>query len=483
MTLKKQVLSGVFWTSIQQFSSQGVSFLISVILARLLLPEEFGLIGMIGVFIGLGGVLMDAGLCQSLIRTTNPDEEDFSTVFYFNILVSILIYLVLFFSSPYIAAFFNQDILTSVIRWYCITFIINAFYNVQSARLSKNLDFKTQMKANLPALFIGGAVGVIMALKECGVWSLVGIALTQSFMNAAILWIITGWKPLFSINKDKFKIHFSYGYKITLSSILDIVFNNLNMIVIGKFFTPVQVGYYNRADSLKQFPVSTIGSILGKVTFPLFAEIKDDNFRLKEVYKKIMQMVTYVLSPMLLILAVLAEPLFIVLFTDKWLPAVPYFQILCWNGIMFPINAFNLDILKVKGRSDLYLKLEFIKKILLSVVIFISFQFGIYGLLYGSVITSLLVFVINTYYTGKFIDYSLWQQIKDLLPIVILAFSTSMVVFIFDFLLKETLKFDILRLCVGGMLGIFTYIIFSYLLKMTPFLEFLSLCNKKKISL
>lgn len=483
MTLKKQVLSGVFWTSIQQFSSQGVSFLISVILARLLLPEEFGLIGMIGVFIGLGGVLMDAGLCQSLIRTTNPDEEDFSTVFYFNILVSILIYLVLFFSSPYIAAFFNQEILTSVIRWYCITFIINAFYNVQSARLSKNLDFKTQMKANLPALFIGGSVGVIMALNECGVWSLVGIALTQSFMNAAILWIITGWKPLFNINKDKFKIHFSYGYKITLSSILDIVFNNLNMIVIGKFFTPVQVGYYNRADSLKQFPVSTIGSILGKVTFPLFAEIKDDNFRLKEVYKKIMQMVTYVLAPMLLILSVLAEPLFIFLFTDKWLPAVPYFQILCWNGIMFPINAFNLDILKVKGRSDLYLKLEFIKKILLSVVIFVSFQFGIFGLLYGSVITSLLVFVINTYYTGKFIDYSLWQQIKDLLPIVILAFSTSMVVFIFDFLLKETLKFDILRLCVGGMLGIFTYIIFSYLLKITPFLEFLSLCNKKKISL
>ena len=422
MSLKKQAISGVFWTSIQQFITQGIGFVVSIILARLLLPAEFGLIAMIGIFMGIGASLMDAGLGSSLIRTDNPTQEDYSTVFFFNLAGSVIMYVLLYVVAPYIADFYKQDILTGIIRWYGVIFIINAFAMVQRTRLTKLLDFKTQMLVAVPSMVLGGAIGVLMAYYGYGVWSLVVMAITQSFVSTLQLWFYAKWKPAWVFNKEKFKYHFNYGYKLTLSGILDTVFVNAYTIIIGKFFAPAQVGFFNRADSLKQLPVSNVSAILNKVTFPLFAEIKNDDVRLKSVYKKIMQLVLFLIAPLLLILAALAEPLFRFLFTEKWLPAVPYFQILCWNGILYPIHSYNLNILTVKGRSDLFLKLEIIKKIMVVLVLLVSFQFGIYGLLYGAVFTSVLAFFINTHYSGKFINYKAWEQIKDILPLIFIAF-------------------------------------------------------------
>jgi teichuronic acid exporter len=479
MSLKQKALSGFFWAIIQQFSSQGISFFVSIILARLLLPEEFGLIALLSIFVGIGIVLFEAGLSQSLIRTEDPDIEDYSTVFYFNLIVSFVIYIIIYFSSPYIAKFYNQPLLNSISRWYCLIFITNALSSIHFTRMTKQMQFKKELTITIPSLIISSVVGVYMAYYGYGVWSLVGSALTQSFAVALQMWIRSDWRPVLQFNKLKFYYHFNYGYKLTLSGILDSLFTNIYVFIIGKFFAPAQVGFYNRADALKQLPVSNISAVLNKVTFPLFAEVKEDNARLKEIYRKIMQMVLFFVAPILLIMAALGEPLFRLLFTEKWLPAVPYFQILCWAGILYPIHAYNLNILKVKGRSDLFLKLEVIKKTMIVLVIAASISFGIYGLLYSGIISSVLAFFINTYYSGKFINYTSWHQILDIVPTLVLASISSLTVFYIDFWMSDYLFSDFIRLLIGATSGVLLFLSLSIVFRL-PALKELNTIIKKR---
>ena len=479
MSLKKQAVSGMFWTFLQQFSTQGISFVVSIVLARLLLPSEFGLIAMIGVFVGLGTALINSGLTQSLIRSIDPDQEDFSTVFFFNLVGSIIIYIIIFFCAPYIANFFKQELLTIIVRVYCLTFIINAFSAIQVTRLTKIMDFKTQMKVSVPSLIMGGGVGIALAYMGFGVWSLVWSAIIQALAATIQLWYWSKWSPSWVFNLKKFKYHFHFGVKLMLSGLLDITFNNAYTIVIGKFFAPAQVGFYNRAQTLQMLPVGNISSILGKVTFPIFATIQNEDIRLKKVFKDIMQMVIFLVAPTLILMSVLAEPLFRFLFTDKWLPAVPYFQIICINGILYPIHSYNLQILNIKGRSDLFLKLEVIKKIIIAALIIISFRYGIYGLLYGSVISSILCFFINSYYSGKFINYSAWNQIKDLIPIFFIALMAGLCVWGLDHLVKLRYSNDFVRLFIGGITGTILYGTFSYLFKLDSFIEIKKIVLRK----
>lgn len=479
MSLKKQALSGVFWSFLQLFSTQVIGFIVSIILARLLRPSEFGLIAMLGIFISIGTTLINSGLTQSLIRSENIDEEDFSTVFIFNLIGSLFIYGFIFVTAPVIATFYKQELLTSIIRVYSVTFIINAFSAIQTTRLNKKLDFKTQMKVSIPSLIIGSTVGIAMALNNYGVWSLVWSAVIQSLMATIQMWYWTKWKPVWAFNWKKFNYHFHYGVKLMFSGILDTVFRNAYSVIIGKFFAPAQVGFYNRADSLQMLPAGTISSIITKVSFPLFASIQNDDERLKSIFKRIMQMVIFLVTPTLVLMGVLAEPLFRFLFTEKWLPAVPYFQILCVNGVLYPIHGYNLQILNVKGRSDLFLKLEIIKKILVVVVILISFQFGIFGLLYGSVTTSLICFFINAYYSGKFINYTAWQQTKDLLPIIMLSLLIGLIVYYFDELLLNISANDFVRLLAGSVIGIILYSITAFLFKMNSLFELIIIIKRK----
>lgn len=479
MSLKQKALSGIFWTLIQQFSSQGISFIVTIILARLLLPEQFGLIAILNVFVNIGSILMDGGMGQSLIRTENPDIEDYSTVFYFNLIVSFIIYSVVYILSPFIAEFYNQPELEYITKWYCIIFITNAFSSIHYTRLTKNMEFKKELTITIPSLILSSTVGVLMAYNGFGIWSLVISSILQSTTVGIQLWFRSDWKPIFKFNKEKFYFHFKYGYKLTLSGILDAFFNNIYVLIIGKYFAANQVGFFNRADSLKQLPVNNISSVLNKITFPLFAKIQDDNERLKEMNKKIMQMVLYFVAPTLLIMAALGEPLFRLLFTDKWLPAVPYFQILCWGGILYPIHAYNLNILKVKGRSDLFLRLEIFKKVIVIITIISSISFGIIGLLYGTIITSIIAFFINTYYTGKLINYSSFKQLKDLTPILIVAALTGGLVYSLDLLLLNKILNDIFRLIVGSIFGIIIFYLLSILLRLDSLNE-LKLIIKKK---
>lgn len=479
MSLRKKALSGILWTFIQQMSTQGIAFIVSIILARILLPEEFGLIALLSVFIAIGNVLINSGLSQSLIRTENATNEDFSTVFFFNLIISSGMYIIMFVAAPYIASFYSQPLLTEITRYYCLVFVINAFSIIQNTKLAKELNFKKQTIITVPSLIIGSTIGITMAIKGFGVWSLVWSAIAKSLALTIQLWLWSPWLPSFAINKAKIKEHLNFGYKLTIAGIIDTLFKDIYTIIIGKFFDPIQVGFYNRANTLRQLPVKNFSAVLNKVTFPLFSKIQNNDVKLKSAYKKIMQMSMFLIAPTLLIMGVLAEPLFRFVLTEKWLPAVPYFQILCFNGILYPIHAYNLNILTVKGRSDLFLKLEIVKKVLILIIVFITFRWGIYGLLYGSALNSLISLLINTYFTGKFINYNTLEQLKDILPTLLIALVSATAIFFIDNTMITYNLSDIIRLLLGSLIGIVIFGVIAYIFKLNSLKEIKSILFPK----
>lgn len=479
MSLKKQSISGMIWAFSELFSKQIIGFLVSVVLARLLLPAEFGLIGMLAVFISIGTTLINSGLTSSLIRTPDANQTDFSTVFFFNLGGSIFIYAILFLVSPLIAAFFEQPILENLAKLYGLTFIINAFSTVQNTRLTQQMNFKTQMKVALPSLLGGSLLGVVLAYNGYGVWSLVWMYLCQSLLSSIQLWVVTKWTPSWVFDYEKFKYHFKFGYKLLLSGLLDALFSNSYTIIIGKLFLPAQLGFYSRANSVVKLPVDNIAKALSKVTYPMFAKIKDDDERLKSVYKRILRMVTFIIAPILMLLAVLAEPIFRFLFTEKWLPSVPFFQILCVSGVMYPFHSYNLNILNVKGRSDLFLKLELYKKIITIVTLVGSIPFGIIGLLWGRVLSSFLSLFVNTYYSGRFINYSGFEQFKDVLSILLITIVTGTVIFGVDFFVSTYEVIDVFRIIIGLTLGPIFYIFVSQFMKISSITEIKKIILKK----
>lgn len=480
MSLKKKAVSGLFWTFSQQFSVQIINFVVQIFLARILMPSDFGLIAMLAVFMSVGTTLMDSGLTSSLIRTENPDQKDYSTVFFMNLAGSLLVYLVLVIASPFIADFYKQPVLENIIKIYTLSFFVKAFVGVQTTRLTKAMNFKLQMTMQIPSVIVGGIVGIVMAYNGFGVWSLVYMNLVQTILFTAQHWIFSGWRPSLIFDLEKFKYHFFFGYKLTLSSLLNTVYQNLYNLIIGKYFSASQLGFYNRADTLRMFPVNSISNALNKVTYPMFSSIQNDNKRLKMAYKKLMQQVLFWLAPLLVFSAVLGEPLIRFVLTDKWLPAVPYFQLLCFGGILYPLHSYNLNILKVKGRSDLFLKLEVIKKAFITVGIIISVQYGIYGLLYFQMISSLLSFYVNTFYSGKLLNYSMKEQLLDIMPILLISFVLGFLMIYFnDFITKRIFSSDFMILAVSGLVYFSTYFIVSFLLKISAVFDFKQLVLKR----
>ena len=471
MSLKKKALIGVFWSAIETFSNQIIGFVTSIVLARLLMPEEFGLIAMLTIFMGVGQTLINSGLTQSLIRTEKPDDLDFSTIFFFNLVVSILVYILISISAPLIADFYNQPKLTDIIRIYCIVFIINAFAAVQKTKLTKVLDFKTQMIVLTPSLVISGIVGITLAVLGYGVWSLVWSKIAQSSAASIQFWYRSKWKPTSGFSTERFRQHFNFGYKLLISNLINSLYENIYTIIIGKFFASAQVGFYEKANSLQMRPVNIVSGIVNKISYPLLSDIQNDDVRLKSVYKRIMQMILFIVAPTLIFIAVLGNPIFRFIYTEKWLQAVPYFQILCVTGIFFPLHVYNIQILKVKGRSDLHLKLGIIKKIVLTIILIISFQYGIYGLIYGAAIFSILAFLINTHYSGKFINYSAWRQTKDIVPIILVTLIAAGSVYLIDQWLKSEQSYDLTRILIGGLTGLITFILLSWFFKLEPLFE------------
>lgn len=469
MSLKKQTLSGLVWTFMDTFFVSGLSFVAMIYIARILGPTEFGLIGMISVFIGIGTSMVDSGLSSSIIRTKDADNRDFSTVFYLNLGMSSMVFAIMFISAPFIAKFFSQPILTGVVRLYCFSFIISAFSAIQLAQLNREMEFKKIAKYNAPGTLAGIIVGIFLSLIGYGVWSIVWMQLTKQLVQSLILWISSSWKPTLCFSKEKMKYHYGFGYKLMLSGLLNTVFENSYNIVIGRFFTVQSVGFFERARSFNNYPVTTLTGIIGKVTYPLLSKIQGEQERISRVYKQLLQFSFFITAPFMLGAAAIAKPLFLLVLGEQWLAAVPYFQILCLASIFLPIHSFNLNMLKVYGRSDLFLKLEILKKSVIMVGIVIALPFGIIALVWSSVIASFIALLINTHYSQKLIDYKTGRQLLDMLPTFLIAGTVAAGMLLVAKVLPQQNLW--LQVIVPTILGVIVYLGISLVLK-RPSIQF-----------
>ena len=452
--LKSKASKGILWSSIERFSGQGVVFVIGIILARILSPSDYGLIGMLAVFISISDIFIQSGFGSALIQKKDRNEVDFATTFYFNIVVGIIAYSILFFLAPFIANFYNQPLLVPLARVLGLTLIINSFAVVQRSKYTIGLDFKTQTKASLSAIFIGGIVGVYMAYSDYGVWALVGQTLSRRLIEVILLWYFSKWLPKESFSFESFKGLFSFGSKLLASALLESIYQNIYLIIIGKYFSASDLGYYTRAKQFNELPSSNITSVLVRVTFPLLSNIQDDKEKLRAVVSKIIKYSALIVFPLMIGLASLSDPLIRVLLTDKWIDVVWMLQLLCFAGMLYPVHALNLTLLQAIGRSDLFLRLEIIKKVMATVIVIISLSFGIKGLLIGIIIFSYLALVINLYYTKKVISYGFFQQMKDILPI----FTLSIIMGIVMWVLISYINSNILKLLIGFIIGFSFYV-------------------------
>ncbi len=439
MNLKHKTVKGVFWSTIEKFGVQGTQFITLIFLARLLSPSDFGLIGMLTVFIALSQAFIDSGFSAALIQKKETTNTDYSTIFFFNIAVSIFLYFILFFLAPYIAAFYHEPKLIFITRVISINFIINAFSIIQITLLKKELDFKTQSIINISGIIGAGITGITLALLGFGVWALIFQSLANAFLKTILFWIVNKWRPIFVFSKKSFKTLFSFGSKLLFAGLLNTIFQNLYLIVIGRYFNAAPLGYYTQAKKIQELPTMSINSIIQNVAFPSFSKIQDENEKLKKGLKLAIKMTTFILFPLMIFLMVAAKPIVITLLTEKWLPAVIYIQILSITGILFPIQLFNLTILNVKGRSDLFLRLEIIKKTLVVIAIVVGFHWGVLGLVISRVFTAVIALLINTFYTNKLIKYTILNQLTDILPYAIISLIMGLFIYGLTFIVEDNL--------------------------------------------
>ena len=468
MTLKQKTLSGLKWSFADSFVNQGIQFIVGIILARLLSPSEFGLIGMITVFIAISQTFIDSGFTQALIRKNDCTQKDYSTVFYFNLLVGLVFYIILFFSAGTISNFYNEPQLLLLVRVLGINLLINAAGLIQRTILTKRINFKLQTKISIIASVLSGIIGITMAYLGFGVWSLVCKTVAQNVFITLMLWLWNKWKPIITFSLKSFKEMFSFGSKLLVSSLINALSNNVYYIMIGKFFSAKELGFYTRADQFNNLPSANLTSIIQRVSYPVLSSIQNDSEKLKMAYKKLIKNTMFVAFILMIGLAAIAKPFIITLIGTKWLPSVPYLQLLCFSGMFYPLHALNLNILQVKGRSDLFLKLEIIKAILTIISILIGAFFGIIIMLISLVVISIIAYFINSFWSGKLINYPVKEQIKDILPSFFLAAFMGIIIAIPAYFLSLYHDYTLaIQVISGGLI----VIIFSKLFKIEAYME------------
>lgn len=474
-SLKQATTKGLFWSSVERFSNQGVQFVFSIILARLLSPSDYGIIAMVTIFFAVAQSFVDSGFSNALVRKTDRVEEDLSTCFYFNIGVGIIAYIVLFLIAPLVANFYNQPILSPIIRITGLGVILNSLCVVQQALFTIKIDFKSQAKITLSATVISGIVGILLAYQGYGIWALVWQGVASSIVRMGLLWFMSKWRPRTGFSKSSFNYLFGYGSKLLASGLLDTIYNNIYPIVIGKFYNPAQLGNYSRALGWAQLPSANITSILQRVTFPVLSAIQDDSLRLQNSYRRLLKLSAFIVFPLMMGLASMASPLIRVILTAKWDGCVLYLQILCFALMLYPIHAINLNLLQVKGRSDIFLRLEIIKKIIGVVILIITIPLGITAMCLGMVFSSIICLIVNTYYTSRFIDVGLLTQLKDLRIILI----NSIVMGGGIYILTSFIDIEGLKLVMGIVIGFLLYFIGSFYFSKAELQEVISLIKKK----
>lgn len=475
-SLKGKAVKGVLWNAINTYANQGLAFAVGIVLARLLSPSDYGLVGMTGIFFAISGVFVDSGFGSALVQKKDRNEDDYCTVFYVNLTASLFFYCVLFFIAPYIADFFEQPLLRDLTRVSAFTLIINALVSTSRSKLYVAVDFKTTTKVSVTTTIIAGVIALYCAYSGYGVWTFVIQGIAGAVVSALLVFYYVRWIPKRKFSVASFKRLFGYGSKILAASLIAVIYDNIYNFIIGKKFTPADLGQYTRGNQYASFAGQTTASVLQSVAFPILSEVQDDLPRLLKAYQRYIKMVAFFVFPFLMFLCGVARPFVIFLITEKWVSCIIFLQILCFAFLWDGLTRINLNLLYVTGRSDLVLKLEVIKKSVAFAIVFISLFFGIIGMCIGRVFYSLIGFYINTYYTGKILNYGYIKQMKEIAPSCLISASMMAIAL----LISHYIKTPALSLTISLIVCPVYYLSVSYIFKIQSLFELRDIIKNKK---
>lgn len=447
--VKTRTISGLIWQYAEKCGAEVIQFVVSIIIARILSPSDYGLIGLITVFISVAGVFVSSGLGQALVQRKEIDNKDYSTVFFYSLAFSVLIYGILFFIAPYIAKFYSSPTLIQIVRVLGLTVIVGSINGVQRSYVQKTMQFRRFFVSTLWGKGISAIIGISLAYAGYGVWALVGQQLSMTITDTVVLWITVKWRPQLTFSVKRMKEMFSFGWKLLCSSLIDTVYSNIYSLVIGKTYSTSDLGFYNRG---KQFPMLIINNInasIQSVLFPVLSEVQDEKERLKSMVRRSMVTSTFIIFPAMAGLAAIAEPLTVILLTDKWLPAVPFIQFCCFTYAFWPISTANLQAINALGRSDIFLKLEIIKKIIGIVVLCLTLPHGLMVMMTARCFNTVLSSFINAYPNKKLLGYTYWEQVKDMLPSILLSVVMLVVIFPITILPISSVLQMVIQIIVG----------------------------------
>lgn len=470
----KSTTSNFLWRFMERCGAQGVTFIVSIVLARLLDPKVYGTVALVTVFTAILQVFVDSGFGNALVQKKNADNIDFSTVFFFNITVCTALYLIMFFCAPFIASFYKMPELTPVVRVMSLTLIISGVKNIQQSYVSKNLLFKKFFFATLGGTIGAAFIGIGMAYAGFGVWAIVAQNLFNQLVDTIILWVTVKWRPQLVFSFKRLKGLFSYGWKLLVSSLLDTGYNNLRQLIIGKLYTAKDLSFFNKGQSFPNMIVTNINSSIDSVLLPTMSAEQDDKSRVRAMTRRAIKTSTYIMMPLMMGLAVCAEPLVSLILTDKWLPCVPFLRIFCFTYAFYPTHTANLNAIKAMGRSDMFLKLEIAKKAFGLVVLVSTMWFGVIWMAYSLLLTSLFSQIINSFPNKKLLEYGYIQQLKDMLPQIALSCAMGFCVYLLNYVGLPVIVTLILQVAVGAVL----YITLSKVFKIESFKYVLNMLKK-----
>lgn len=478
MSLKQKTFKGVIWSAVERLSTQGMQFLFGILLARLLTPNDYGMIAMLTIFIAVSQTFIDSGFGNALIRKPDRNESDKATAFFFNMFMSVACYGIIFLAAPFVSSFYNMPELTDILRVLAIILIIQAFGYIQKLNLTIDLNFKTLAKITFTGTIVGGTAGLICAYKGLGVWSLVVQQMTTTTTRTFLFWLLVRWRPKCFFSKTSFKNMFGFGSKLLVSGLINTLYENIYDLIIGKVFSAATLGNYTRAAHLSNFPSSNITGIFQRVTFPVLSKIQDDHEKLRKGYLKFLNLATLIIFPLMIGLATLAKPFILLVLSEKWIDAILILQIICFAQMWYPVHAINLNVLQVMGRSDLFLKLEIIKKIAGIIILCVTLPYGIIVMCFGQWVSTCFALVVNTYYSGKLLNAGLLIQLKMYVPTLLNSLVMGAICLGTIKLLPEQ-EYG-LQLALGITVGAVYYAVSNWIFNRGTVRELLSLLNRKK---
>lgn len=465
MQRKGNVISNFLWRFAERCAAQLVTLIVSIILARILTPSDFGTVSLVMVFTTIMQVFVDSGLGTALIQKKNADDLDFSSVFYFNFAVCLILYAGMFIAAPYIAGFYNDVSLTPIIRVISLTIVISGVKGIQQSYVSRNMLFKRFFFATLGGTIFSAFLGIGMAYAGCGVWSIVAQQLSNTAIDTLILWITVKWRPKKMFSWSRLKSLLSYGWKLLASSLLDTVYNNLRNLVIGKIYTSADLAYYNQGDKFPKVVITNINASIDSVLLPSMSGEQENCERVKSMTRRAIKTSTYIMAPLMMGLLFCAEPIVKLLLTEKWLPCVPYLRIFCFTYMFWPIHTANLNAIKAMGRSDFFLKLEIIKKVMGFALLLFTMRISVMAMAYSLIVSGILSQIINSWPNWKLLNYNYFEQLRDILPSIIIAVGMGICVYFISFIPMPTIVTLLIQIVIGAVI----YIGVSAALKLEEF--------------